>query len=294
MNSAAIVLLRYSLLFSTFLLLILLLSCHQDISEIRVQACKLVEIANADGTSTKYTYDRIGNLLTGDTPYSTYNYTYDAEFFVTSYTNINKSSGNKTTADYSYDNTKRISRIRYSDGTASEYIYTGNAVEIKYTSGSFSSSRRYDTTGRLIEYTTNDGTSYIIVNGRIHQTSAPDYSYRYIDLYDDKGRNTSFVYINYKDGNASETTYTFDNRPAPFQTDLRWKGFPVLLNIYGENSNNILTTRYRTYTGTNINTTPTYDNTTSYTYIYNSKGLPTERRNVSTGEITRYTYMDCD
>lgn len=268
----------------------LFFGCHQDVSELKIKACKLAEETGSDGSSVKYTYDQIGNLLSEVSSTSTTTYTYDANYFLVSSTYTPKSRKPSTTT-YEYDSSKRLRKIKYSDGGVDEYVYNGSALEIKYTSGLDYANRRYDNSGRIMSITSSS-TVYEISNGQII-SFVNSGNYKVFYLYDSKGQIKFESYVDYKSNTAYTREYTFDNKIAPSQTRLRDKGFPILVNYYGESVNNVLAIRVREYKSTNTNITPTSDQTIAYTYVYNSKGLPIERRDTY-GSTTRYSYIDCE
>jgi hypothetical protein len=302
-----------------------LTGCHHDINDIPVfKACKLSEINNfnLNGTrtrSTKYEYDKLGNLTKatteqyavagGEAGLQTIVYQYDADNYLQTRTNSSTGFGSissfSVTLGYSYFNYNNGSKLLNSIAQTAQ---TGGAstAGITYTyppsstlptssvGGTNNAFVQTYSNGLTTSYIQNDNSNakYIVSNGQIVQATIGNINRQY--TYDGKGRLLNSIEYYATTDQTVFTEYIYDDQPTPTQTQLNLKGHPIIRAIYGENMNNIKSQQMRYFKGNGLNGGLLSQQLTTYTYAYNSKGLPIERGVNNSFSDIKYTYTDCD
>jgi hypothetical protein len=301
-----------------------LTGCHHDINDLPVfKACKLVEINNfnSNGTrtaSTKYEYDKLGNLITATTEqYATSStvggfqiliYQYGSDNYLQTRTlsvsGFNLTSPYSVTLGYSYfvknglKLLNSIAQIAQTGGvTTSGITYTYPPNDVLPTSsvgGTNNTLVQTYSNGLTTSYVQNDNPNakYTLSNGRIVQSTIGTVSRRY--TYGSKGQLFNSIEYSATTNQTVFTEYTYDDQLTPTQTQLNLKGHPIIAAIYGENTNNIISQQIRSFRGNGLDGTVLSQQLNTYIYTYNTKRLPIARQVNNSFSDIRYTYSYCD
>ncbi|NJM76773.1 MAG: hypothetical protein HC852_14505 [Acaryochloridaceae cyanobacterium RU_4_10] len=239
-------------------------------------ASQLTVIGDPD-SHYSYTYDLAGRLTSVDNtgtpnaPTVILGYTYDAVDNLTSVTDtINGQL--KGTERYSYDALDRVTRITQSGNgvtdkrvdltydAASQRTNIARYSDLFGTQSVANSDYSYDLAGRLTRLTHKNTT-----------TTYADYQW----TYDGADRITQYIS---PDGTSN---YNYDDRDQLIATDHSYQSDEAY--SYDANGN-------RTNAGYQTGTNNRLLSDGTYTYAYDNEGNRTSRTNITTGEITQYTW----
>ncbi|WP_436852483.1 RHS repeat-associated core domain-containing protein [Nocardiopsis dassonvillei] len=189
------------------------------------------EIQDANGNSTTYSYDNVGNMTAMDEPgpMGTTSFGYDALSRVTSVTD-----GNGVTLEYGYDRLDRIVSISQGGDLLQAIAYDGNGRQITTHTDQASVEHSYNGRGDLLETVRTDSagserTTYaydaagnvteMVEHGKT-TTYGYDAAFRLTSLTDHTGAETTFTNdannrrtsITHPDGAVEERTYDDSGR----------------------------------------------------------------------------------
>lgn len=205
---------------------------------------KLSSITDANSNATRYTYDRLGRLVTETDPLGNVtSYTYDLKGNMTA-----KTDANGSTTSYSYDANDRLLKKVYPDDTEETYTYDAKGNILSASNKDIAYTFSYDTTGRLMSSTDSNGKvlqySYD-TGGRKTKTIYPDGSVVSY-AYDGTGRLASIT----NGGGRQYNSYSYDKLGR--QTKLSYPNGTTVSYTY-DVKGNLTSLIHRTATGKVIN-----------------------------------------
>lgn len=265
---------------------------------------------NADGTTANTinsTYDLDGNLLSTSDDNSSYTYTYDAQDRLLSSDNSGTPNQPHIVLTYAYDadgrNTSAILTVNGAVDMTDTYVYDDLGRVISVTQNVSDGSAQevtfsYDLDGQLVQTQSSNGTG-----GSLPALLNCTYQ------YDDAGHLVSIQHTTTTDTTLADYSYVYDanNRTTQMQdtdgeTDYTYDDNGQLLSASGSATSGGQSYQYddngNRVSSTDSAGTGTYtvgaDNRLlsdgTYTYEYDQEGNRIERTNISTGEVTLYSY----
>jgi hypothetical protein len=277
-------------------------------------------------SSAKYTSGKTSNTLyTRDFQYDANGYLIKEIFQVNSMDKAGKTSSSNTIQNYEYNNGRLIktsrSNTNSSNGTTTNetgtlsYEYTSDGKLSKETNTSLSSAGVSSTNFVLYEYTNGklsklsftDGSGSLITplievnsQGLVTKIVAPAFEFRY--QYDAEGNNLRQE--NWRSGTKDITVYELDSKQNVTQMTIpQFKGHPNSSFHLGKRNSfyfthNTLARKFLFADRTGIEKSTGYY---TYTYQYNSRGLPAAGGRTYTDEYGKiaeqaamsYTYSGC-